>query len=178
MASISVTPVYEAGIDFAKTKIGINTNIETKTLQVDESIYIRAQATYDGNGIGNTLETATISAPTTADIISNLSVTLDPAQDTTLDFGETLTITATPKYNEKPGTSEYILIKAPDGTEKYNQGWNECLENCEQVQAFEVTDDSYKGTMLYENVDGTFYPRGNGFVRGYTTTYYSIPEPK
>ena len=88
-----------------------------------------------------------------------------------LDYGTSLSITATTTRADGTALAKGILVKAPP--DNYNTGWNECIQN---ANAFSVLINYYSaGETLYDR-DGNV--AAGPWYKGTPATRYSLPASK
>lgn len=88
-----------------------------------------------------------------------------------LDYGESVSITATTTKNDGSSVSKGILVKAP--ANNYNSGWNACRNNMTAVSCI-IPSSTITGELFYANGQSA----GTGFYRGTQTTLYTKPASK
>lgn len=92
-----------------------------------------------------------------------------------LNYGESVSITATTTKGDGTSVAKGILVKAP--ADNYNTGWNECVDAMEAVSVIAYSP-SYRtlyerdGSGNYHQFSGTLY-----YQSGYST-YYKKPNKK
>lgn len=88
-----------------------------------------------------------------------------------LEYGTSLSITATTTRADGTALAKGILVKAPP--DNYNTGWNECIQN---ANAFPVLINYYAaGENLYDSA-GNLAP--GPWYKGTQATRYSLPASK
>ena len=88
-----------------------------------------------------------------------------------LDYGTSLSITATTTRADGTALSKGILVKAPP--DNYNNGWNDCIRN---ANAFSVLINYYSaGETLYDSAGNV---AAGPWYKGTPATRYSLPASK
>lgn len=88
-----------------------------------------------------------------------------------LNYGSSLSITATTTRADGTALSKGILVKAPP--DNYNNGWNDCIRN---ANAFSVLINYYSaGETLYDSAGNV---AAGPWYKGTPATRYSLPASK
>lgn len=90
-----------------------------------------------------------------------------------LDYGESVSITATTTRGDNTSNAIGILVKAPEApADGYNAGWNACRDAATSLTVYTISE--YPPSTLYIQVNGTYTPAGSGWCK--VSRYYNAYE--